>query len=93
MFPDTFEAETVAEALDLATEKQHWTAAQWFEVLFSHESKKSRCQSLEEDWGEGNAKMPEVQCQVATVSDGLGCHVSCRCFWFKSVLTWGMRHL
>ncbi|KAL1276502.1 hypothetical protein QQF64_036125 [Cirrhinus molitorella] len=33
-----------------------------------------RCQSLEEDWGEGNAKMPEVQCQVPTVSDGLGCH-------------------
>ncbi|KAL1264477.1 hypothetical protein QQF64_004832, partial [Cirrhinus molitorella] len=27
---------------------------------------------LEEDWGEGNAKMPEVQCQVPTVSDGLG---------------------
>uniref|UniRef100_A0A9J7XDV8 Tc1-like transposase DDE domain-containing protein n=1 Tax=Cyprinus carpio carpio TaxID=630221 RepID=A0A9J7XDV8_CYPCA len=31
-------------------------------------------------WGEGNAKMPEVQCQVPTVSDGLGCHVSCWCW-------------
>lgn len=61
--------------LTWATEKQHWTVAQILHVI-----RKSRCQSLEEDWGEGNAKMPEVQCQVPTVSDGLGCHVSCWCW-------------
>ena len=61
--------------LTWATEKQHWTFGQILHVI-----RKSRCQSLEEDWGEGNAKMPEVQCQVPTVSDGLGYHVSCWCW-------------
>ncbi|KAG1927713.1 hypothetical protein F2P79_024069 [Pimephales promelas] len=37
--------------LTWATEKQHWTVAQWLHVI-----RKLRCQSLEEDWGEGNAK-------------------------------------
>ncbi|KAG1924783.1 hypothetical protein F2P79_025933 [Pimephales promelas] len=34
----------------------NWTVAQWLHVI-----RKSRCQGLEEDWGEGNAKMPEVK--------------------------------
>ncbi|CAJ0931576.1 unnamed protein product [Ranitomeya imitator] len=63
--------------LTWATEKQHWTVAKWSQVLFSDESKfcirKSfgnqgarvwRKTGLSGDFGEGNAKMPEVQCQV-----------------------------
>ncbi|KAG1956481.1 hypothetical protein F2P79_008166 [Pimephales promelas] len=41
------------KCLTWATEKQHWTVAQWLHVIL-----KSSCQSLEEDWGEGNATMP-----------------------------------
>ncbi|KAG1926784.1 hypothetical protein F2P79_024675 [Pimephales promelas] len=43
------------KCLNWATEKQHWTVAQRLHVI-----RKSRCQSLEEDWEKGNAK---VQCQ------------------------------
>ncbi|TRY92566.1 hypothetical protein DNTS_029568 [Danionella cerebrum] len=47
--------------LTWATEKQHWTVAQILQVI-----RKSRSQSLEEDWEEGNAKMPEGRVNAAT---------------------------
>uniref|UniRef100_A0A9J7YGS5 HTH cro/C1-type domain-containing protein n=1 Tax=Cyprinus carpio carpio TaxID=630221 RepID=A0A9J7YGS5_CYPCA len=79
--------------LTWATEKQHWTVAQWSKVLFSDESK--FCMSFGNQgarvWrktGEKEMpKMPEVQCQVPTVSDGLGClsgskaHACARWLW------------
>ncbi len=50
-------------------------------VLFSDESKwKSRCQNLEEVWRGTESMLLEVQCEVSTVSDGLGCRVICWCW-------------
>ncbi len=58
--------------------------AQWSKVLFSDESKfciwKSRSQSLEEEWRGTESMLLEVQCEVSTVSDDLGCHVICWCW-------------
>ncbi len=42
---------------------------------------KSRSQSLEEEWRGPESMLLEVQCDVSTVSDDLGCHVICWC-WF-----------
>ncbi len=66
-------------------EKKNWTVAQWSKVLFSDESKfafhwKSRSQSLEEEWRGTESMLLEVQCEVSTVSDDLGCHVICWCW-------------
>ncbi len=36
---------------------------------------KSRSQSLEEEWSGTESMLLEVQCEVSTVSDDLGCHV------------------
>ncbi len=71
--------------LTWAVEKKNWTAAQWSKVLFSDESKfhliwKSRSQSLEEEWRGTDSMLLEVQCEVSTVSDDLGCHVICWCW-------------
>ncbi len=72
--------------LTWAVEKKNWTVAQWSKVLFSDESKflhfiwKSRSQSLEEEWRGTESMLLEVQCEVSTVSDDLGCHVICRCW-------------
>ncbi len=69
-----------------AKEKRNWTVAQWSKVLFSDESTflhliwKSRSQSLEEDWRGTESMLLEVQCEVSTVSDDLGCHVICWCW-------------
>ncbi len=41
---------------------------------------KSRSQSLEEDWRGTESMLLEVQCEVSTVSDDLGCHVICWCW-------------
>ncbi len=71
----------------LPVEKKNWTVAQWSKVLFSDESKFciSRSQSLEEEWRGTESMLLEVQCEVSTVSDDLGCHVICWCwsnvFW------------
>ncbi len=73
--------------LTWAVEKNNWTVAQWSKVLFSDESTflhfiwKSRSQSLEEEWRGTESMLLEVQCEVSTVSDDLGCHVICWC-WF-----------
>ncbi len=72
--------------LTWAVEKKYWTVAQWSKVLFSDESKfllfiwKSRSQSLEEEWRGTESMLLEVQCEVSTVSDDLGCHVICWCW-------------
>ncbi len=41
---------------------------------------KSRSQSLEEEWRDTESMLLEVQCEVFTVSDDLGCHVICWCW-------------
>ncbi len=41
---------------------------------------KPRSQSLEEEWRGTESMLLEVQCEVSTVSDGLGCHVICWCW-------------
>ncbi len=75
--------------LTWAVEKNNWTVAQWSKVLFSDEKKKklilhfiwkSRSQSLEEEWRGTESMLLEVQCEVSTVSDDLGCHVICWCW-------------
>ncbi len=72
--------------LTWAKEKNNWTVAQWSKVLFSDESKclhficKSGSQSLEEEWRGTESMLLEVQCEVSTVSDDLGCHVICWCW-------------
>ncbi len=49
-----------------------------FQIL--HFIWKSRSQSLEEDWRGTESMLLEVQCEVSTVSDDLGCHVICWCW-------------
>ncbi len=39
-----------------------------------------QCQSLEEEWRGTESMLLEVQCEVSTVSDDLGCHVICWCW-------------
>ncbi len=41
---------------------------------------RSRSQSLEEEWRGTESMLLEVQCEVSTVSDDLGCHVICWCW-------------
>ncbi len=41
---------------------------------------KSRSQSLDEEWRCAESMLLEVQCEVSTVSDDLGCHVICWCW-------------
>ncbi len=41
---------------------------------------KSRSQSLKEEWRDTESMLFEVQCEVFTVSDDLGCHVICWCW-------------
>ncbi len=40
----------------------------------------TRSQSLEEEWRGTESMLLEVQCEVFTVSDDLGCHVICWCW-------------
>ncbi len=41
---------------------------------------KSRSQSLEEGWRGTESMLLEVQCEVSSVCDDLGCHVICWCW-------------
>ncbi len=50
----------------------------WKSIL--HFIWKSRSQSLEEEWRGTDSMLLEVQCEVSTVSDDLGCHVICWCW-------------
>ncbi len=73
--------------LTWANEKKNWTVAQWSKVLFSDESKccisfGNQSPRIWRKSGEDTESMLlEVQCEVSTVSDDLGCHVICWC-WF-----------
>ncbi len=40
----------------------------------------TRSQSLGEEWRGTDSMLLEVQCEVSTVSDDLGCHVICWCW-------------
>ncbi len=66
-------------------EKKNWTVAQWSKVLFSDES--TFCISFVNQgprvWrkrGDTESMLLEVQREVCTVSDDLGCHVICWCW-------------
>ncbi len=71
--------------LTWAVEKKNWTVAQWSKVLFSDKSQfcisfGNKVWSLEEDWRGTESKLLEVQCEVSTVSDDLGCRDVCWCW-------------
>ncbi len=69
--------------LTWAVEKKNWTVAQWSKVLFPDESKfciSFGNQGLEEEWRGTESMLFEVQCEVSTFSDDLGCHVICWCW-------------
>ncbi len=71
--------------LTWAVEKKNWTVAQWSKVLFQMKVNfafhlEARSQSLEEEWRDTESMLLEVQCEVSTVSDDLGCHVICWCW-------------
>ncbi len=59
--------------------KKNWTVAQWskdkskFLISFGNHG-------LEEDWRGIESKLLEVQCDVSTVSDDLGCRDVCWCW-------------
>ncbi len=59
---------------------------QWSKVLFSDESQfcisfgNQGPRVLEEEWRGTESMLLEVQCEVSTVSDDLGCHVICWCW-------------
>ncbi len=66
-----------------AKEKNNWTVTQWSKVLFSDKSQFSISfgnQSLEEEWRGTVSKLFEVQCEVSTVCDDLGCRDVCWCW-------------
>ncbi len=71
--------------LTWAKEKKNWTCSvvqsplfRWKSIL--HFIWKSGSQSLEEEWRGTESILLEVQCEVSTVSDDLGCHVICWCW-------------
>ncbi len=71
------------KCLTWAVEKKNWTVAQWsnfqMKVNFAFRLE-TRSQSLEEEWRGTESMLLEVQCEVSTVSDDLGCHVICWCW-------------
>ncbi len=75
----TSELETMSEAsyLDCCSVVQS-PFFRWKYIL--HFSWKSRSQSLEEEWRGTESMLLEVQCEVSTVSDDLGCHVIWWCW-------------
>ncbi len=71
--------------LTWAKEKKNWTVAQWSKVLFQMKVHfafhlEIEVWSLEEERRGTESKLLEVQCEVSTVSDDLGCHVICWCW-------------
>ncbi len=72
---------TVRSSLTWAVEKKNSVV----QSPLSDESKfcisfGTRSQSLEEEWRGTESMLLEVQCEVSTVSDDLGCHVICWCW-------------
>ncbi len=74
--------ESTSEASYLGCGENNWTVTQWSKVLFSDECTfwKSRSQSLEKEWRGTESMLLDVQCEVSTVCDDLGCHVICWCW-------------
>ncbi len=73
------------KCLTWAVEKNNWTVAQWSKVLFSDESKFAFHLEIKGPESGGRVErlrsmLLEVQCEVSTVSDDLGCHVICWCW-------------
>ncbi len=69
--------------LTWAVEKKNWTVAQWSKVLFSDKSKfciSFGNQGLGEEWRGTESMLLEVQCEVSTVGDDLGCCDVCWCW-------------
>ncbi len=69
--------------LTWAVEKNNWTVDQWSKVLF--QMKVNFAFHLEIKVPESGGRVErhlllEVQCEVSTVSDDLGCHVICWCW-------------
>ncbi len=70
--------------LTWSVEKKNWTVTQWSKSSFQMKVNfafhlETRSQSLEEEWRGTESMLLEVQCEVSTVSDDLGCHVICWC--------------
>ncbi len=78
----TSEPETTSEASYLGCgEKELSGPKSSFQMKVNlHFIWKSRSQSLEEEWRGTESMLLEVQCEVSTVSDDLGCHVICWCW-------------
>ncbi len=71
--------------LTWAKETNNWTVAQWSKVLFSDESRFSisfgnQGPRVWRKSGGTESKLLEVQCEVSTVCDDLGCRVICWCW-------------
>ncbi len=67
--------------LTWAKEKNNWTVTQWSKALFSDKIKFSFSFGNQGPRGRVESLMLlEVQCEVSTVSDDLGCHVICWCW-------------
>ncbi len=66
--------------LTWAKDKNNWTVAQLSKSYILHFIWKSRSQSLDEEWRGTESMLLEVQCEVFTVSEYLGCPVICRCW-------------
>ncbi len=85
-YQDSSEPETTSEASYLGCGEKELDCCsvvqsplfRWKYIL--HFIWKSRSQSLEEEWRGTESMLLEVQCEVSTVSDDLGCHVICWCW-------------
>ncbi len=78
----TSEPETTSEASYLGCGEKELSGPKssfQMKVNFSFHLE-TRSQSLEEEWRGTESMLLEVQCEVSTVSDDLGCHVICWCW-------------
>ncbi len=71
--------------LSWTKEKKNWTVVQWSKVLFSDEINFAFHLEIKVPESGGREErhrihVLEVQCEVSTVSDDLGCHVICWCW-------------
>ncbi len=76
----TSEPETTSEASYLGCGEKVCPKSSFQMKVNLHFIWKSRSQSLEEEWRGTESMLLEVQCEVSTVSDDLGCHVICWCW-------------
>ncbi len=77
----TSEPETTSEAYLGCGEKELGGPKSSFQMKVNFAFHlETRSQSLEEEWRGTDSMLLEVQCEVSTVSDDLGCHVICWCW-------------